>query len=80
MIDKDLYDTVCDTLDGQTDADGLCHCGFSLLVLGLSRMPEAQREAELSVLGFGITSTLEQLDELRERKKQLNGHGRGLAQ
>jgi hypothetical protein len=77
---KAIFDRTCDLAHGRLTADELYHVGYSLLLLGLSKMEEEEREAELSVLDASICNGLDGLDALRERRK-LNGHAKpkGLA-
>jgi hypothetical protein len=72
---KAIYDRTCDLAHGRLTAEELFHVGYSLMVLGLSKMEASEREAELSVLDDSIYSGLEGLDALKARKK-LNGHAK----
>ena len=76
-----IYNSMCDLAHGRLTAAELYHCGYSLLLLGLSKLGEEEREAELDVLGLSIYNGLDVLDGLRRRRK-LNGHkpnGKGAA-
>jgi hypothetical protein len=70
-----IYDDMCSLAHGRLTAVELYYAGRSLLLLGLSKMEEGEREAELSVLDASIYEGLEGLDALRRRRK-LNGHAK----
>jgi hypothetical protein len=80
MNEAQIFDQMCDLAETGLDADGLYHAGFSLALLGLSKMEVEARDAQLGVLETGLRGGLEGLDALRQRKK-LNGHAKsgGLA-
>ena len=71
---RSIYDRTLDLAQGRLTAEELYHVGRSLLLLGLSKMEEGEREAELGVLPDAIDHGLDGLDGLRQRKK-LNRHG-----
>jgi hypothetical protein len=77
MTEDETYHAICNIAEQNLSAAGTYEIGRSLMVLGLSQLYD--REAELTALGPAILRGLEGLDAIRERKKQLNGHGRGLA-
>ena len=69
-----IYNQACDLAHGRLTAVELYHVGYSLMLLGLSKMDQGEREAELNVLDpTPSTTALTKLDALRQRKK-LNGH------
>ena len=68
-----IYNQACDRAHGRLTAVELYHVGYSLMLLGLSKMDEEERAIELNVLPDAIDHGLDGLDALRERKK-LNGH------
>ena len=69
-----IYNDMCSLAQGRLTAEEFYHIGRSLLILGLSKLEPAEREAELNDLPEYIDCGLDGLDALKARKK-LNGHG-----
>ena len=70
-----IYNQACDRAHGSVTADELYHVGYSLMLLGLNKLDQEEREVALNVLPAAIDNTLDALDGLQQRRK-LNGHAK----
>ena len=71
----EIYNQACDRAHGSITAVELYHVGYSLMLLGLSKLDQGEREVALNVLPDAIDHGLDGLDALKARKK-LNGHAK----